>query len=68
MHGDGDNVNSFGPDGRRYVGGYMNNKKHGKGTYHYKDGSKYEGNWSSGKMHGEGIKTNKDGESYTGQY
>ena len=30
-------------NGARYVGEYLNNKKHGFGTFFYPDGSKYEG-------------------------
>ena len=29
--------------GARYIGEYMDNKKHGQGTFHYPDGSKFEG-------------------------
>lgn len=30
-------------NGARYIGGYLLNKKHGKGIFFYPDGSKYEG-------------------------
>lgn len=30
-------------NGARYIGEYMDNKKHGNGTFIYPDGSKYEG-------------------------
>ena len=29
--------------GARYIGEYLENKKHGHGTFYYPDGSKYEG-------------------------
>ena len=30
-------------NGAKYEGGYVQNKKHGEGTFYYPDGSKYEG-------------------------
>lgn len=51
------------PDGRKYTGQYLNDKKHGFGTfewrnaaYKYKiaDGRKYKGEWLAGKQHGMG--------------
>lgn len=37
------------PDGRRYVGSYLEDKKHGFGIYYWADGRRYEGNWALGK-------------------
>ena len=37
------------PDGRKYVGEYSEDKKHGFGTFEWKDGKKYIGNWLEGK-------------------
>jgi hypothetical protein len=31
------------PDGSKYVGGFVNNKKEGKGKYKWADGNTYEG-------------------------
>ena len=52
-------------DGRKYEGGYFNDKKHGYGvfTWYYvfmfikslrADGRSYKGNWENGKQHGNG--------------
>ena len=37
------------PDGRKYEGEYLNDKKHGLGKFTHADGSKYNGNWKDGK-------------------
>ena len=36
-------------DGRKYVGEYKDNKRHGQGTYTYANGDKYVGNYQDGK-------------------
>jgi hypothetical protein len=33
------------PDGRKYEGEYINDKKHGFGIFTFKDGRIYEGEW-----------------------
>ena len=42
------------PDGRKYDGEYLNDKKHGFGIFTFKDGRVYEGEWENGKQHGRG--------------
>jgi hypothetical protein len=42
------------PDGRKYEGEYLNDKKHGFGIFTFKDGRVYEGEWENGKQHGRG--------------
>ena len=42
-------------DGRKYVGEYKNDQKHGQGTFEWPDGRKYIGEWKDGKQHGEGL-------------
>lgn len=37
------------PDGRKYIGEYIDDKKHGQGTFVWPDGRKYEGAWKYGK-------------------
>ncbi len=37
------------PDGRNYVGGYVDDKKEGYGVFTWPDGREYAGNWSKGK-------------------
>jgi hypothetical protein len=37
------------PDGRKYEGEYIDDKKEGKGTFYWPDGRKYDGDWFNGK-------------------
>ena len=37
------------PDGRKYEGNYVDDKKEGHGTFHWPDGRKYDGQWENGK-------------------
>ena len=37
------------PDGRRYDGEYIDDKKEGNGIFFCPDGRKYEGGWKNGK-------------------
>jgi len=39
---DGKGIFSW-PDGRKYEGGYVNDKKEGYGVFNWPDGRKYEG-------------------------
>ena len=55
-------------DGRKYVGEYKDNKRHGQGTYTYANGDKYVGNFIDDKEHGQGTFTFSDGERKTGFY
>ncbi len=36
-------------DGRRYLGEYLDDKKHGYGIFEWPDGKKYKGYWENGK-------------------
>ena len=42
-------------DGRKYVGEFKDDNRHGKGKYTWANGKIYEGGWKDGKQHGEGI-------------
>jgi len=42
-------------DGRKYVGEYKDDQKHGHGVFTWPDGRCYDGQWNQGKQHGEGI-------------
>jgi hypothetical protein len=46
MHGNG--VFTW-PDGRRYEGSYVQDKKQGHGTFEWPDGKKYVGDWFDGR-------------------
>jgi len=46
MHGKGEFV---WPDGRKYTGDYLYDRKEGHGVFLWNDGRRYEGNWLNGK-------------------
>lgn len=46
MHGKGEFT---WPDGRKYVGGYNDDKKEGFGVFTWPDGREYSGYWLKGK-------------------
>jgi hypothetical protein len=46
------------PDGKKYIGEYVMDKKHGNGKYYWNDQKYYEGFWFNSKQHGEGISYN----------
>ena len=46
MHGMG---YALWPDGKKYYGQYVKDKKEGEGTFEWPDGKKYVGNWLAGK-------------------
>ena len=54
-------------DGRKYVGDYKNDLKHGEGTFTWPDGRCYHGTWKDGKQHGDGIFM-KDGRKRKGRW
>ena len=55
-------------NGNIYSGGWINDKKHGQGTYIYAiSNEKYEGEWSQGNRHGSGVFTYQIG-IYDGQF
>lgn len=47
--------------GSKYVGQFLNGKRHGIGSLYYADGSKYQGEWLQDQPHGEGLETLPDG-------
>ena len=55
-------------DGRKYVGEYKDNKRHGQGTYTYANGDKYVGNFIDDKEHGQGTLTTNRGDKYVGNF
>lgn len=64
---DGSGVYTW-PDGRKYEGQYLKDKKHGEGKYTWEDGKFYKGSWLDGKQHGEGVYTTIDGLSRKGTW
>ena len=46
MHGKGTFI---WPDGRKYLGEYVNERKHGYGEFYWPNGRVYKGHWKNGK-------------------
>ena len=55
-------------DGRKYVGEFKDDKKHGQGTLTVADGTKYVGEFKDDKMHGQGTLAIVYGGKYYGEY
>lgn len=49
MHGKGTFI---WPEGKKYIGNYINNVRNGYGEYYYADGKIYKGIWKDGLMNG----------------
>ena len=70
---EGDCDNGYGTytwaDGRKYVGEWKNDKKHGQGTLTWAaSGSKYVGEFKDSARHGQGTYTWADGRKYVGEF
>ena len=55
-------------DGRKFVGSYENNLRHGFGIMFNTDGSKYSGEWEKDQEHGYGTHTDQFGEETHGEH
>ena len=55
-------------NGRKYVGEFRDDKKHGQGTFTWEDGGKYVGEYRDNKSHGLGTHTWANGSKYVGEY
>lgn len=55
-------------NGDKYVGYFLNNKRHGQGTYYSNSGSRYEGEWKEGEQHGQGTYYWANGNRYVGSF
>lgn len=51
-----------------YTGAWLNDKRHGFGTYFYPDNSVYQGNWANDMKEGWGKMTYADGSTYEGEF
>ena len=49
------------PNGNKYVGEFVANKRHGQGTLTFADGGKYVGEWLDDSRHGQGVVFASDG-------
>ena len=64
--GEENNKNLFGLG--KYKGEFVNNSRHGKGTFFFYDGSKYIGDWKNNYKHGKGTYIWKDGFKLEGKW
>ena len=55
-------------DGRKYVGDYLDDKKHGSGEFSWPDGRRYVGEWVNGKQQGRGFYTTADSRTKEGEW
>jgi hypothetical protein len=56
------------PDGSRYEGSFVRDKRHGHGVMHYPDGSRYVGEFREDEPNGEGSVFFKNGDTYAGAF
>jgi len=55
------------PNGDRYVGEYLNGRRH-EGTYTWTNGNRYVGGYRNGQRNGQGTFTYANGAGYDGEY
>jgi hypothetical protein len=48
-------------DGRRYLGEFKGDLRHGSGEFRWPDGRVFKGFWKGGVMDGEGVFLEKEG-------
>ena len=53
---------------KQYEGEWMDDMKHGKGTFYYKNGNKYSGQFSNNLRNGYGIMYYSNGDKYEGDW
>jgi radial spoke head protein 1 len=58
----------FKKNNSKYVGDYVQGKKHGQGVFLFPDGSKYEGSWAEDVKSGTGVYTYPNGDTYSGEW
>ena len=64
-------TNCFGTisaDGATYMGEFLGDQFHGRGTYTFANGAKYVGEYQDGKRNGQGTYTFANGAKYVGRY
>lgn len=52
----------------RYIGGFKEGMRHGKGIFYYANGAKYQGEWEKNQKHGRGLFIFEDGSIYSGPF
>lgn len=56
------------PNGAKYTGEWIGDKRDGQGTQIWVDNSKYEGSWKDDKANGQGVLYHADGDVYEGNW
>ena len=56
------------PNVRRYEGQWLDDRRHGQGTFFHADGSRYEGDWSAGRKEGKGTLYFSNGDRFYGYW
>jgi len=56
------------PKGARYEGSWLDDKRHGTGSFRDVDGSLYQGEWANGHREGKGAMTYANGARYDGYW
>jgi len=54
------------PNGNKYIGYFLDSKRHGKGTFYWTNGDKYVGQWANNLRNGKGIIYYSDGTRFEG--
>jgi hypothetical protein len=56
------------PNGNKYDGDFVDNKKHGRGVFTHASGNKYDGDYVHDKRNGRGVLTLANGNYYNGEW
>ena len=59
---------TYSDSGDKYIGEFLNNKRHGQGVYYYSSGAKYVGDFKDGEPHGQGSYKHSDEDLYVGDF
>jgi hypothetical protein len=71
VNGNCDNGNGtclYNLKGEKYIGGFINSSRHGRGIYYFANGKKYDGQWKYHEANGFGTFYHNNGEKYVGNF
>mmetsp|Transcript_29688 Transcript_29688/g.88817 ORF Transcript_29688/g.88817 Transcript_29688/m.88817 type:complete len:524 (-) Transcript_29688:61-1632(-) len=52
----------------KYIGQFVDGKRHGTGTFQYASGATYVGEWADDKKHGDAVYTSETGTVFSGKF
>jgi hypothetical protein len=58
----------FSASANKYVGAFVDGKRHGHGVFSYADGAKYVGEFFEDEKHGQGVYAFEDGSAFRGAF